>query len=144
MLSLLFLTDERMVVNGISNGYTEKHVKREHKSDHKDKHRDKEKHKDRHKDHKDKEKHRDKEKQSSGGKVNACNFVHKVVKAACSGICELSLISVYECLLCKAGMHQMLLYSVTEMILMVVQLFVKVGQSDKHSIVSSGCTYWDW
>lgn len=70
MLSLLFLTDERMVVNGISNGYTEKHVKKEHKSDHKDKHRDKEKHKDRHKDHKDKEKHRDKEKQSSGGKVN--------------------------------------------------------------------------
>jgi hypothetical protein len=87
MLSLLFLTDERMVVNGISNGYTDKHVKKEHKSDHKDKHRDKEKHKDRHKDHKDKEKHRDKEKQSSGGKVNICNFVYKVVKAVCSGRC---------------------------------------------------------
>lgn len=69
--------------------------------------------------------------------------MYKAVKAACSGICELSLVRVYECLLCKAGMHQMLLYSVTEMILMV-QLFVKVGQSDKHSNVSSGCTYWDW
>jgi hypothetical protein len=54
--------------------------------------------------------------------------VYKVVKADCSGICELSLVSVYEYLLFKAGMHQMLLYSVTEMILMVVQLFVKVGQ----------------
>lgn len=70
--------------------------------------------------------------------------MYKVVKAACSGICELSLVRVYECLLCKAGMQQMLCYSVTEMILMVVQLFVKVGQSDKHSNVSSGCAYWDW
>jgi len=70
--------------------------------------------------------------------------VCKAVKAACSGICELSLVRVYECLLRKAGMHKILLYSVTEMILMVVQLFVKVGLSDKHSNVSSGCTYWDW
>jgi len=53
--------------------------------------------------------------------------LYKVVKVACSGMCELSLVSVCECLLCKAGVHQMLLYH-----LMVVQLFVRVGQSDKH------------
>lgn len=40
--------------------------------------------------------------------------MYKGVKAACSGMCELSVVSVCECLLCKAGVPQLLLYSITE------------------------------